>query len=147
MLRVFAAAFAYALGVFAVGCGLGTARELAVAPVLGPTAALAMELPIMVGASAIVARWLLARFHPPLRFGARLAIGVVGLVALVELEDLLTRALRGGTILEHWSAQTGTEFAITVAGLAGFLLAPLIMNATGARRSAAILRSRGAPGS
>jgi hypothetical protein len=54
--------------VLALGFALGTLRVLALAPYLGPTGAVLVELPIMLAASWVLCGWLIARFAVP-RFG------------------------------------------------------------------------------
>jgi len=57
----------YTSGTFTFGCLLGTARQLAVAPALGTTTALVVELPIMIAASVGMGRWCLQRERHDLR--------------------------------------------------------------------------------
>jgi hypothetical protein len=57
--------------VFAVGFLLGTVRVLVLVPRVGETAAVMIELPIILAASWITCRWLIARFSVPARPMAR----------------------------------------------------------------------------
>jgi hypothetical protein len=129
--QILSAAVPYAIGTFTVGCLLGTARELAVAPALGMTTVLVVELPIMIAASVGIGRWCLRRERPRFAAAERLAMGAVSLVLLLLMEDLLTRALRGTCLSEQWSSQTEVQRALTIAGLLAFAIAPLIIGARG----------------
>ncbi|MFK3888770.1 hypothetical protein [Sphingomonas sp. NPDC079357] len=129
--RTLSVAGLYASGTFTVGFLLGTARELAVAPALGTTTALVVELPIMIAASVGIGRWCLRRERPRFAAAERLAMGAVSLILLLLMEDLLTRALRGTSLSEQWASQTEARLALTIAGLLAFAIAPLIIGARG----------------
>ncbi|MXO70782.1 hypothetical protein [Alteraurantiacibacter buctensis] len=75
------AAIRYWLGVFALGFTLGTVRTLWLEPALGPLAAVALELPVMLAASWWWAGRVLARHPVPTR---RAALGT-GLLAFTLL--------------------------------------------------------------
>ena len=68
------AAMTYFAAVFALGFALGVMRSLVVAPLTGETAAVAVELPVMIAASWIVCARLLTRFR--LAPGQALAMGL-----------------------------------------------------------------------
>ena len=77
---------AYAGLVFAAGFVLGTLRVLVLAPALGETGALLLELPVMLVISWLVARHLCARMSVPARLGPRLAMGGTAFLILMLLE-------------------------------------------------------------
>lgn len=129
--RILSAGAPYAIGTFTVGCVLGTARELSVAPALGMNTALVVELPILIAASVGLGRWCLRRERPRFAAAERLAMGAVSLTLLLLMEDLLTRALRGTSLSAQWSSQTQVELALTMVGLLAFAIAPLMIDARG----------------
>ncbi len=85
LVRPAAAGFAYAILAFGVGFALGTIRVLIVVPRVGPTAAVLLETPAILGASWWVSRICVARFEVSRAVSARLttASGAIGLAAQV----------------------------------------------------------------
>jgi hypothetical protein len=81
----------YFAGVFAVGFLLGTIRTLWLAPAIGDLAAVAVELPVMIGASWWWGRRLLAR--EPLALAGRAIMGGSAFVWLMLAEFGLAMAL------------------------------------------------------
>jgi hypothetical protein len=61
----------YALIVFLIGFIFGTIRVLVLAPRLGDTEAVSLEIPIMLAASWFVCRWCVDRFDVPRTVPAR----------------------------------------------------------------------------
>jgi hypothetical protein len=84
---VIAGAVYFAL-VFASGCLLGAVRELWVVPLLGRTAGIALEAPLMTAAMIVSARWVLHRFGIARGFGAAVRVGVVAFLLLAVVETL-----------------------------------------------------------
>lgn len=83
------AAAAYFGIVFAVGFALGTVRTLWLAPALGSAlGAVLCELPLMLGASWIVAGWVLRRWRVT-RAGEAAAIGALAFAMLMAAECAL----------------------------------------------------------
>jgi hypothetical protein len=121
------AGLAYAGLVFAAGFVLGTVRVLALAPAVGPLAAVALELPVMLALSWIAARIVLARLPVPARPGPRLAMGAVALAALLGAEAALG-VLGFGQSLAAWAAGLVTpEGMLGLAGQGLFALLPRLM--------------------
>ena len=89
------AGVAYALLALAAGWVLGPLRELVVAPWLGPLPALLLEVPAMLAACVLAARWTVRRFAVPARFGPRLVMGLVALAVLLAAELAGSMAVRG----------------------------------------------------
>jgi len=104
-------ALRYWAAVFAIGVALGTGRTLWLAPRTGALAAVLIELPLMLAASWLIARRLLAR-HPLPGRSAALAAGALAFALLMASEAALAIGL-GGTA-EGWLAAL-----VTPAGLAG----------------------------
>ncbi|HSF62739.1 MAG TPA: hypothetical protein VLA78_00005 [Paracoccaceae bacterium] len=116
------AALAYFALVFAAGFALGTARVLLLAPRLGETGAVALELPVMIALSWLSASWVLRR--RPLPPGApRLAMGAVAFALLMGAEAALA-VLAFGQTPAAWAAALATPPGAL--GLAGQILFALI---------------------
>jgi hypothetical protein len=117
------AALAYWAWVFAAGFALGTVRTLWLAPRIGPLAAVAAELPIMLAISWNAARRVIAR-HVIVRRGDALAMGALALALLLLAEAALARVL-GGQGVAAWAAQLATPHGeLGLAGQALFALIP-----------------------
>jgi len=117
------AAIAYWALVFALGFLLGSIRVLVLEPALGMLPATLIELPIMLGASWMVARWLLGRFGIAEPKHA-LAMGAIAFALLMGSEVLLTLIVFGDSVGE-WIAGIGTPAgAIGLAGQVAFGLFP-----------------------
>jgi hypothetical protein len=90
------AAFRYFIVVFGVGFALGTARVLLLVPRLGVRTAELLEMPIMVAASFVAARWIIRRFRG-LTTLQSLAVGLLSLSFLILAELGMVR-LSGSSI-------------------------------------------------
>jgi hypothetical protein len=95
---------------------LGAIRELLVRPRLGPTVAVAIELPVMLGASWIVCRWMIERFAVASRPVPRLVMGGSAFLWLMAAEVGLSAAafglgvtdyLRGLAVPSAWIGLSG----------------------------------------
>jgi hypothetical protein len=91
----------YFLGVFAVGTLLGTVRVFALEPAMGMTAAVALELPVMIGVCWFSSRALIDWCAVDRRLMPRVAMGVVALVLLLAAEAVLSTLYVGRTLSEH----------------------------------------------
>lgn len=117
------AALAYWAWVFAAGFALGTVRTLWLAPRLGPLAAVAAELPIMLAISWIAARRIIAR-HAIVGHADALAMGALAFALLLLAEAALARVL-GGQGVAAWAEELATPHgALGLAGQALFALLP-----------------------
>jgi len=114
-MRILKAGAIYFALVFAVGWVLGPIRELWVVPHLGRVAALLLELPLMLVAMIVSARWVVRRFSVPYAFRTRIAIGFVALAILLVAELVGSRWVRG------LSVQTYLASLATVPGLISLL--------------------------
>lgn len=122
---LFRAALAYFAPVFAIGFVLGTVRTLWLAPAIGPLAAVAAELPVMLAAS-----WLLAgrvvRRHAITATGAALTVGLIAF-ALLLLAELALAVTLAGQAPRQWAAGLTTgPGALGLAGQALFALLPAL---------------------
>lgn len=116
------AATAYWALVFAAGFVLGTVRTLWLAPAVGPLAAVAIELPIMLVLSWLAARMVLRRW-PPVSQGAALATGALAFALLLGAELALALAL-GGTARGWLASLASAPGLLGLAGQAAFALLP-----------------------
>jgi len=83
------AGLAYFVLVFALGFVLGALRVLFLQPALGATAAVLIELPLMLAASWWVCAWLLRRFAVPSVGTTRLVMGGCAFALLLLAEFAL----------------------------------------------------------
>ena len=86
---------AYFAIVYAVGFLLGTVRVLLLSPLVGETAAVLLETPVMLLISWIAARWSAETFSVPAKLLPR---GVMGVLAFALL------------IFAHFSMRTGSRW-------------------------------------
>ena len=119
MLRIMPPALAYALPVFAAGFVLGALRAIWVAPALGPLAAVALELPVMLGiawglAGPVFRRWPGA---------PRAATGATAFAILMALEAALEAAF-GQSTAAFLAGLTTPAGALGLTGQIGFGLIP-----------------------
>lgn len=121
---VIATALLYFGIVFALAFALGVARVLVVAPAIGPAAAVFLEVPIVLAASWLVARWLLRDRH--FQFPQRLAVGGIAFALLMVSEALLAAAIFGQS-LSQWIAAVLTPLGLVgLAGQLGFAVMPCL---------------------
>lgn len=118
------AALAYFALVFATGFALGTVRVLWLLPRLGERWAELAELPVMLGASALAARWIVDRFRL-VAAEQRLATGLLAFVLLVGFELTVVLAMRGLTLVDYLASRDPVSGTAYVAALAIFAMLPL----------------------
>ena len=104
----------YFAAVFTFAFAMGIARVLVVAPRLGPTAAVLLEVPILVLASWIVARRLLR--NRSFTLPQRGAMGATAFTLTMASEAALSVIMLGQSITD-WAAALATPLGL--AGLAG----------------------------
>ena len=98
--QILKAAFAYFALVFATGFVLGTVRTLWLVPRVGVRTAELLELPVMLIAVVLAARWVNRRRANELRPRSRLLIGLLALAFLLLAEIALGMALRNVSLTE-----------------------------------------------
>lgn len=126
--RLAAAGVAYFLLVFAAGFVLGVVRTLWVVPVLGERGAELLEMPFMLLASYLAARWVVGRFD--LRdqsWGLAAGVGLLALGLLLAVELGVVLRLRGLTIGEYLGARDPVSGAVYAASLVVFAVLPAIL--------------------
>lgn len=87
--------------VFAAGFSLGALRVLFVVPLVGARIAELAEMPIMLLAVILAARWTCRRLALPYVAAQRLVIGLIALSLLLLFEFTLVLRLRGMTIGDY----------------------------------------------
>ena len=90
----------YFLLVFGAGFVLGTIRVLLIVPLVDDRAAELLEMPLMLLATVLAARWITRRFPEPRNHTARLAIGGIGLGLMLAGELAVGIGLLGMTAAE-----------------------------------------------
>lgn len=90
--RVFKPSLLYFALTFAVGFVLGSIRINVLTPRVGPVVAVLIECPLILLASFLIARWVLARHAPTANALRRLAIGGVAFAMLIAAEMALSAA-------------------------------------------------------
>ncbi len=121
--RIAGFAIRYWAAVFALGFMLGTMRTFWLAPAMGELAAVAIELPVMLGASWLVAGHLLRR-HSLGRLGEAAAAGLIAFALLLASELALAVVLAGETPRQWLAALGYPQGALGLAGQALFALIP-----------------------
>ncbi len=116
----------YFLAVFTFAFAMGVARELVVAPWLGSTAAVLLEIPVILVASWIVAHRLLR--HRSLTLMERAAMGVTAFTLTMASEAGFSVLLRVQSVTD-WAAAVATPLGLV--GLVGqivFATIPIFVN-------------------
>jgi len=111
--RAVLAGFVYFAAVFAVGFVLGAVRVFVILPALGETAAVFIELPVILAACWAVSWIVTARWLARGEQGAALVMGAAAFVLLMAAELTLAQLAFGRSLtdqLAHW---------LTLAGAAG----------------------------
>jgi hypothetical protein len=106
----------YFLAVFTFAFAMGVTRELVVAPRVGSTVAVLMEIPLIIVASWIVAHRLLR--NRAFTVAQRATMGATAFALTLASEAVLSGIIRGQSIAD-WVAGLATPLGL--AGLAGQL--------------------------
>ena len=128
MPRLAKAAASYFLPVFAVAFLLGALRVTLVAPQTGPLLAVALEVPLVLALSWLVAGRVLGRW--PLALPDRLAMGALAF-ALLMLAELTLALAFGQTPARFLSDLATPPGALGLAGQIGFGLVPALRQPSG----------------
>ena len=115
----------YFLAVFAIGFALGTLRVLFVAPRLGESTAVLLELPLMLAAAWLVCGHLLRRRPLPC-LGERALMGATAFALLMLAEAALSLLLFDRSLAEHLALYAETPQLLGLAGQVLFGLFPLV---------------------
>jgi hypothetical protein len=125
MLKAVTAGLLYVAIVFAVGFALGTLRTLVVAPRVGEVAAVAIELPFMIGAAWLVCRRLVRGVSP--HIAARAVMGGVAFAVLMGLEFGLATVAFGQVPADFAARLRSPAGLLGLAGQIVFALLPLFV--------------------
>lgn len=121
-------ALAYTLPVFALAFALGALRVTLIAPATGPLLAVALEVPLVLVLSWLVAGRVLTRW--PLPPAQRPALAVLAFALLMLLEGLTALAF-GQTPAQFLAAMTTPAGALGLAGQIGFAVIPALRQPRG----------------
>lgn len=125
------AAAAYWALIFALGFVLGTVRTLWGADALGEGNFILIEIPVMLSASWLAARRLVARYEVPRGLPA-LAMGGIAFALLMLAEAALT-AMLGGDPMDWLASLAASPALYGFAGQIAFGLMPWIVARSGGR--------------
>jgi hypothetical protein len=128
------AGVAYFAIVFAAGFILGTVRVHAVAPCLGETGAVLIELPVMLALSWLFCGKTIEHFAVAAEWPARLTMGAAAFALLMLAELCLSLFLFGRSIAEFLTAFNSWAGALGLAGQFAFAAFPIIQTPGFARR-------------
>ncbi len=115
-MQVMEAGVLYFALVFGAGFVLGTIRTLWVVPHFGTRRAELMEMPIMLAATIVAARWTVQRLSVPMIWTARLEMGCMALVLMLIAEFGFVLWIRGLSIKKYFATRD------RVSGAAYYLL-------------------------
>jgi hypothetical protein len=114
--------------VFGIGFVLGTIRVLWAVPHFGARVAELLEMPFMLIAIIMTARWLVQRLALPPRLWARLNMGLVALSFLLIAEFSVVLYLRGMTIAEYFATRDPVSGTLYYAMLILFAAMPWLVS-------------------
>lgn len=126
MTRAAWAGLAYFGVVFAAGFALGTLRVLVLAPKVGESAAVVLELPIILAVSWVACRWLIARFAVPKMLIDRLVMGGLAFAVLLGGEIGVSVLGFGRTLSAHLEQYRQLPALIGLAGQLVFAMFPAV---------------------
>lgn len=112
--------------VFAAGFVLGALRVMAIAPRLGETAAVLVELPVMLALSWFVCAWLVRRQAVPAAATERIVMGGAAFVMLMAAEAGVSVFAFGRSPAEHFEAYRAATAQIGLAAQVVFAAFPLL---------------------
>lgn len=130
MTRIAKAGASYFAIIFALGFVLGTMRVLWLAPKVGETMAGFIEMPFILGASWLVARWLVRKFAIA-SAGHALAMGGIAFALLMAAELVLGAAAFGMTAREWLASVTRPPGLYGLIGQVVFGLFPWLVVLSG----------------
>lgn len=121
------AALTYFVIVFAVGSALAPLRELWAIPEFGERRGELLEMPFILVAMILAARFTVKRFAIPSSTPKRLLVGVPALVCLLAAELGVVVGIRGFTLAEYAAARDPVSGALYVAMLLLLALMPALV--------------------
>lgn len=121
------AALTYFVIVFAVGFALAPIRELWAIPEFGERRGELIEMPFILVAMILAARFTVKRFTVPSSTPKRLLVGAMALACLLLAELGVVIGIRGFTLAEYAAARDPVSGTIYVAMLVLFALMPALV--------------------
>lgn len=119
-----ATGFVYFAGIFSLAFALGALRALVVAPRLGASVAVFLEIPVL-----LIASWLFARHlvrHQSLTLIDGAAIGAIAFALTMISEAVLAQVMRGQSLAE-WGRELATPLGLVgLGGQLGFAVMPSV---------------------
>lgn len=126
MIRALGAGVTYFALVFAAGFLLGSVRVLALEPALGGTAAVVLELPVMLAISWLACGWTLRRWRVLPGLAHRLVMGLSAFGLLMAAETATGMLLMGRSAAEQWAALMSPSGRLGLAAQIAFAVFPLL---------------------
>lgn len=126
MRKALIAGIAYFAVVFALAFAVGVVRVLVVAPRLGETGAVLLELPIILAASWLACGHLLERFAVGPGLVERLVMGLTAFIVLQGAEFLLAITALARSPDDYLATVATTAGLLGLTGQIGFALIPLV---------------------
>jgi hypothetical protein len=126
-MRSLKAAVCYFGLVFSTGFVLGSIRVPFLVPRLGVRIAELIEMPFMLLAIVLSARYVARRFALPSTYGIRVSVGLLALALLVAAELLLTVALQRQSIGQYIASRDPVSGTVYLLMLGLFALTPAIL--------------------
>ncbi|MBI4749235.1 MAG: hypothetical protein HY774_12150 [Acidobacteria bacterium] len=117
----------YFLLVFGVGFILGPIRILWLVPRLGERYAELIEMPFMLAAIILVARWMIRRFRIPTDTSVRLGMGLLAVSLLISVEFTMVLRLRGLTLEQYFQSRDPISGTVYYLMLVVFALMPWML--------------------
>ncbi len=126
------AALAYFVLVFALAFALGVARTLIIAPHIGETAAVLLEVPVLIVASWIVVRRLLR--NRSFTLPQRAVMGAIAFAMTMASEAMLSVIMRNQGVTD-WAKAVATPLGLVgLAGQIAFAAMPILVGLAGMAR-------------
>lgn len=116
----------YFILVFSVGFILGTFRVLWLLPLLGERYAELLEMPFMLIAIYLLARYINSRIIS-LSGTAHLLIGLTALLLLLSVEFTLVLGIRGISFTEYWQSRDTVSGTFYILSLGLYMLMPYLL--------------------
>lgn len=126
MSRALGAGATYFALAFAAGFLLGSVRVIALEPALGGTAAVALELPVMLAISWLACGWTLRRWRVSPAPAHRLVMGLSAFGLLMAAETATGMLLMGRTAAQQWEAVLSPAGRLGLAAQIAFAAFPLL---------------------
>lgn len=112
--------------VFVIAFGFGVVRTLMLEPRIGETAAVALEVPLLIAAFVFAARFVLRRFQQIRGVGPLLLMGLIA-VLLQQSAELGMVVLSGETLASHLAYLSTLPGRLYLSAVVVFTFAPLAL--------------------